>query len=234
MTPMSRKPPPSSLLRVAGIEAEVTYKAIRTLRLRVLPPSGRVAVSVPEGVPEETVRAFVEGHREWIARAQTKVRMAAPSVEPLVDGARARLWGAWHEVRTCETARASARLEGSTLVLAGPGEEAWRRSLEGLYRREMEAELPALIAEWEPRVGRSASSFRLRRMTTRWGSCNTRTGAITLNLALAEHPRTALEYVLVHELVHLHERGHGPRFVAWMDLLLADWKVRRRALRSHP
>ena len=71
-------------------------------------------------------------------------------------------------------------------------------------------------------------------MTTRWGSCNTRTGAITLNLALAEHPVEALESVLVHELVHLWERGHGPRFQRLMDEVLPDWRERRAALNERP
>ncbi|MHA6512086.1 M48 family metallopeptidase [Tessaracoccus sp. Z1128] len=223
---------PSALLRVAGIEAEVTYKAIRNLRVRVLPPDGRVAVSVPVGVPESAVREFVAGHSEWIAVAQTRVRMATPPREPLVDGGRARLWGLWYELRTEAAARASAVVEGRTIVLSGPDEDGLRRALEALYRRQLDVALPALRARWEPRVGRRAGSIRLRRMTTRWGTCNTTTAAVTFNIALAEHHPSALEYVLVHELVHLHERGHGPRFVSWMDSLLPDWRERRKSLRG--
>ena len=230
MTPMPRRAQLSSRLRVAGIETMVTYKHIKTIRVRVLPPDGRVAVSAPVGVPEDAVEDFVRRHSAWIVEAQARVRMAAPVAEPLVDGGRARVWGRWYELRTVPAVKAGGTLEAGTVLLGGPDEEARRRGLEGLYRREIEAALPALQAEWEPRVGRSASLIRLRRMTSRWGTCNTRSAAITINVALAEHPPSALEYVLVHELVHLHERGHGPGFVAWMDRLLPDWRVRRRSL----
>ena len=71
-------------------------------------------------------------------------------------------------------------------------------------------------------------------MTSRWGTCKTSTAVITLNLALAERPIAALEYVLVHELTHLHERGHGPRFHHLMDTYLPDWRSRRASLRGHP
>lgn len=232
MVRMSPRAAAVSLLRVAGVEAEITYKPITTIRLRVLPPDGRVAVSVPVSVADSAVRSFVESNREWIATAQAKVRLLNPGPEPLDDGGRARLWGRWHEVSVGPGSRPSAGLRGDALVLSGIDEEARRRGLEALYRRELEAALPALREAWEPRVGREASLVRLRRMTTRWGTCNTRSAAITLNVALAEHPPTALEYVLVHELVHLHERGHGPGFVSRMDALLPEWRVRRRALQS--
>lgn len=89
-----------------------------------------------------------------------------------------------------------------------------------------------LFAMWEPRVGREHQALKLRRMTSRWGTCNTKAATITLNTALAERPPEALEYVVVHELMHLIERGHGSRFKAGMDQLLLDWRARRRALRG--
>lgn len=232
MTPMPRRAHLSSRLRVVGLETTVTYKPIKTIRVRVLPPDGRVAVSAPVGFSEEAVEDFVRRHRAWILVAQARVRMAAPVAEPLVDGGRAMVWGRWHEVRTEPAVRARATLEAGTVVLAGQDDEGRRRGLDRLYRREIEAALPALRAEWEARVGRSASLIRLRRMSTRWGTCNTNSAAITINVALAEHPPSALEYVLVHELVHLRERGHGPGFVDWMDRLMPDWRIRRRSLHS--
>ena len=95
MVRMSPRAAAVSLLRVAGVEAEITYKPITTIRLRVLPPDGRVAVSVPVGVADSAVRSFVESNREWIATAQAKVRLLNPGPEPLDDGGRARLWGRW-------------------------------------------------------------------------------------------------------------------------------------------
>lgn len=233
MAAMPRRNAPTEVLRVGDVVAEVTYKSIKNLRLRVLPPDGRVAVSVPHGVPEETVSRFVRGHLDWIARAKAHVTTSTPSTAPLADGVEVNLWGRSYEARVSTAARASAELTGAeALWLRGPDADGLRRGLEALYKEQIHAALETLRPEWEEKVGRRASAIRLRRMTTRWGTCNTKTAAITLNVALAEHPPSALEYVLVHELVHLHERGHGPAFTGRMDRLLPDWRIRRRALRG--
>ncbi|GAA4906649.1 SprT family zinc-dependent metalloprotease [Tessaracoccus lubricantis] len=224
----------TELLQVGGVRAEVTYKPIKSLRMRVTPPDGVVKISVPLGLPPGTVEEFVRSHEQWLLKARQQVRLAHPPEEPLADGGRARLWGRWHEVRVEDAPRAGGRLDGDLLVLSGPDEAARRRGLENLHRRELQAVVPGLFAAWEPLVGRRHASLRLRRMTSRWGTCNTRTAAITINTALAERPQTALEYVVVHELMHLVERGHGPRFVAGMDELMPDWRQRRAALRGQP
>lgn len=97
-------------------------------------------------------------------------------------------------------------------------------------KQHLHAQIPALQEKWQPRLGVAASEVRLRHMRTRWGSCNVRTGRIWLNLELARHDPACLEYVFVHELVHLIERGHGPRFKALMDGYLPGWKDLRAEL----
>lgn len=231
---MTKRRTQTSLLQVGSVRAEVTYKHIKNLRLRVVPPDGEVKVSVPWGVPPETVTEFIRSHEQWLVRAREKVRRASPPKDHLVDGGRARLWGRWYEVRVEQGSRAWARVADGCVVVSGPDEEALRRGLENLYRRELAAVVPGLMEQWEPRVGHRHQKLKLRRMTSRWGSCNVRTASITLNTALAEYDPAALEYVVVHELMHLVERGHGPRFVAGMDRLLPDWRQRRRALRGQP
>lgn len=230
---VSRHPATYRLIH-AGHSVEVTYKNVIHIRLRVLPPDGRLAVSVPFGVAEQMVRAFLDDQRSWIARAQQRVRLAAPTDEPVSDGGRVLLWGRWREVRVTAGERACARLSGESVVVTGRDEPTRRQAVDAMYRRELTTALPELRAAWEHRIGRGASQIRLRRMKTRWGTCNTVSGAITLNLALAEHPPHALEYVLVHELVHLWERGHGLAFTALMDRHLPDWRARRAALRGRP
>lgn len=229
--PMTRRRSTTSHLDVGGTRAEVTYKQVRHLRLRVL-PTGDVKVSVPYGVPESAVRDFLRSRSAWVAQAREQMLRAHPPEEPLRDGARVLLWGAWVEVRVQVAQRAGARMADGKLTLLGPDEAARRRGLESLYRRELHGALPALFTAWEPLVGRRHKSLRIRRMTSRWGTCNQRTAAITLNTSLAQHHPSALEYVLVHELVHLMVRGHGPEFYAAMDRLLPDWKQRRAALRG--
>jgi predicted metal-dependent hydrolase len=219
-------------LTVDGIEAEVTYKDIKNIRLRVLPPDGRVRVSAPYRTPAENVERFVISQRDWIVQARAKARLMAPAREPLTDGGRALLWGEWHEVRLEEGRRVSARVDGRTIRLSAADEGERRQALENLYRAEIESAVPALHDRWAAITGRAASTFRYRRMTSRWGSCQPATGAISLNIALAERRPELLEYVLVHELTHLWERGHGPAFYARMDAALPDWRRRRGQLKG--
>lgn len=129
-------------------------------------------------------------------------------------------------VAAAQAAPEPPRLWGDLLpdAVGGP-------ALERLYRRELERATSELLARWAPRVGRGPSRLTLRWMTTRWGSCSSRNGRISLNLALAALPAAFLEQVLVHELVHLLEPNHGPRFQARMEALLPDWRSRRAALR---
>ncbi|MCB1767209.1 MAG: M48 family metallopeptidase [Candidatus Competibacteraceae bacterium] len=112
--------------------------------------------------------------------------------------------------------------------------EARAAILQDWYRQTLQAQLPALLAEWEPRVGVTVAEARIRRMKTRWGSCNIPARRIWLNLELAKKPPAGLEYVLVHELVHLHERTHNARFQAFMDALLPNWRLRRDLLNQAP
>lgn len=94
--------------------------------------------------------------------------------------------------------------------------------------------LPQLLAKWEPRVGKPVAEVRIKRMKTRWGSCNAEAGRIWMNLELIKKPVACLEYVLVHEMVHLHERHHNDRFRQWMDALMPTWRVHRDELNRAP
>ncbi len=94
--------------------------------------------------------------------------------------------------------------------------------------------MPPLIEKWEPAIGRPVHHWGIRRMKTKWGSCNRETGRIWFNLELAKKHPHCLEYVVVHEMTHLLERGHGERFTKLMDSLMSDWRTRRAALNAAP
>lgn len=226
----------SDLLRMDGYEAHVTYKAMKRLRVRIKPPDGTVAVSAPFDTPEHVIERFLRTHHAWILRTQSAVRLRSPRPDLLVTGGRVRLWGTWREVVVQDGARARAwEVDGRIHIQRPDGDDdAARRGMEALYRREMNAALGRLLAQWEPQVGRRAAGTRLRRMTSRWGSCNTVTAVITFNTELAQFAPGALEFVVVHELVHLLERGHGPVFKGHMARFLPDWPARRQLLREAP
>lgn len=221
------------LLQHQGHEIEVRYKDVQHLRLRVLRPDARLKISAPWHVTAAEVRAFVDANLDWIDRASRRVLESAPVPEPLVDGGRVRLWGAWQPLRVRTAARASARFEDGEVRLSGEG-EGLEAALHVLHRQQLAEALPGLVEAWQPRVGRSFSRVRLRRMSTRWGSCNTRTAAATFNTALAQFAPSCLEYVVVHELTHLLERGHGPAFTGHLDRLLPGWRSVQDQLRRRP
>jgi hypothetical protein len=174
---------------------------------------------VPDtAVPHYTVtRKRVRTLRITVKAPTGEVRVTAPlgvterAIREFV--ASKASWIAKHQARI---ARQPAPLE--------PGPEANR------LRRELRRAIPPLLAEWAPRVGVPIPEARIRRMTTRWGTCNVRDRRITLNLELARREPELLEYVVVHELAHLIESGHNARFYAVMDRALPDWRLKRRAL----
>jgi predicted metal-dependent hydrolase len=173
-----------------------------------------VTLTVPDYV---VTRKRVKNVRLVVKAPTGEVRVTAPfhvpdrEIEEFVKS-KAR-WIARHQDRI---ALQPAPLE--------PGPEANR------LRRELKRVLPPLLAEWAPRLGVPVPDFTVRRMTTRWGTCNTRACRITVNLELARREPELLEYVVVHELAHLIEKGHGPRFKAVMDRHLPGWKLYRKAL----
>ena len=129
--------------------------------------------------------------------------------------------------KTSWIARQRAHMAASPMVLA---ESATPEQVKQ-WRAVVEACAPALVEAWEPIMGVKASKLAYRNMKSRWGSCQPSTGRICLNVRLALYPPECLEYVVVHELCHLLERGHGPRFQALMDTFMSDWRQRRAELR---
>lgn len=219
-----------------NLHIEVTRKPIRALRLRICPPHAAVRLSVPLHVGEAEVRRFIEARTDWILRHRARM-LARPHTPPpdYADGDTFRLWGDDHVLRVVVAARASLCLDGEALVLAVPaGADTARRARavdQGL-RRMLLARTQPLLPLWSARMGVREPAVRLRNMKTRWGTCNPRAGRVWLSTALAHYPPECLEYVVVHELAHLLERGHGARFEAILDRHLPGWRQTRALLRG--
>jgi len=212
-----------------GIAIEVVRKRIKHLRLTVSPPDGRVRISVPHHVDDEAVRATVGMRLGWIRRHQVRLAgVEAPAPLRIVTGERHRVDGEPYELRVIEHWSApSVEIHGQILELrVRPGSDRVRRMavLESWHRERLRGHVTELVAAWEPRIGVSVGEVGIRKMTTRWGSCNVRAGRIWLNLELARRSPGCLEYVVVHEMVHLLERRHDARFYGFMDRFMPDWR----------
>jgi predicted metal-dependent hydrolase len=219
-----------------GLQVTVTRKPMRTLRLRLAPPDGRLLVSAPLRLADKAIRAFIAERRDWIEAQRARMTQAARRPEPqLLDGEALPLLGRRLTLRVLEQgSRAGAkRLDEATVQLRVPPGASLtlrRRALDRFYAAELLAAAGALLPARREALGVPLPTLKVRAMRSRWGSCNTRTAVITLALGLAARPLESLDYILVHELAHLHVRSHGPRFKAIVERHVPDWKRRRREL----
>lgn len=222
-------------VEVSGMPVAVHRKAIKHLYIRVDRTNGAVRVSAPAAMDEPSVRQAIAARLHWIRRQQQRVRESAPSPPAIATGETHFVQGHACMLRVVEhDGRAAVRLvDGETLELRVPSgaDHARRRAvLERWYRRRLSEQIPALVQQWQPVMDVQVAEWRIKRMKTRWGTCNIRDRRIWLNLELAKRPPECLEYVLVHEMVHLLERRHNARFHAFMDRFLPDWRARRERL----
>jgi len=229
----------SACLSVNGIDVDVVYKDIKNLHVGVYPPVGRVRVAAPQRLDETHVRLAVIQRLPWIKRQRKQMQNAIrQSAREMVSGESHYVWGERCRLTVVERpTRPSVELDGGRLLLFVPRNLDTAARLELLQRwqrRQLRAAIPSLIEKWEPTIGRSVPSWGIRRMKTKWGSCNCESGRIWFNLELSKKQPRCLEYVVVHEMTHLLERNHGERFTALMDVFLPDWRDRRDELNSAP
>lgn len=228
-----------SSLTVTGIDVDVIYKDIKNLHIGVYPPQGRVRVSAPHRLDDDQVRLAVVQRLPWIRQKRERLRSAVrESSREMVTGESHYAWGVRHRLRVIERpGRADVEVDGRRLLMFVPPGTDRERRLEVLRRwrrEELRQRIPGLLDTWQPVVGRSASRWSIRRMKTKWGSCNRESGHLRFNSELAcKHP-DLLEYVVVHELAHLLEGGHGERFTRLMDGFMSDWRARRDLLNDAP
>jgi hypothetical protein len=229
----------SDYLTVAGINVDVVYKKIKNMHISVYPPMGRVRVAAPERLDEDAIRLAVVQRLPWIKKQREQLQAAERQSErEMLTGESHYVWG--HRLRLTlveTTGRPRVDLAGSKLQLTvrAEAEEAERRKLlESWYRKQIKAAIPPLIEKWETIIGREVSSWIVRRMKTKWGSCNPDTARLWFNIELAKKAPGCLEYIVVHEMTHLLERTHNDRFVDLMDKNLPNWRALRDELNGAP
>lgn len=228
----------NSQVTVGGIRVAIVRKDIKNLHLGVYPPSGRVRVAAPLVISDEAVRLAVIDKLGWIKRQRNKfAAQPRQSEREMVNGESHYFLGRRFRLRVHDVdapARVAVRGVASLDLFVRPGADAMQREavLAHWYRQQLKLLIPPLIAKWEPIVGAQFSSWGVKKMKTKWGSCNIQAARVWLNLELAKKPESCLEYIVVHELVHLLERNHTDRFTALMDGLIPDWRSRRALLNT--
>ena len=212
-------------IELGDMRIEVLRKDIKNLHLSVLPPHGRVRVAAPRQMNLDTIRVFVISKLDWIRRQQRKMdAQEREAPREYLDRESHYVWGRRYLLKRIEeNAAPSVELRHSRLVLQvrpGTDEARSREILEVWYREQIRVAVPSLIAEWEPVMGVKVGRVFVQRMKTRWGSCNPESQSIRLNTDLAKKPPECLEYIMVHEMAHLLEPTHNPRFRSLMNLFM--------------
>ncbi|MEW5830245.1 MAG: SprT family zinc-dependent metalloprotease [Chloroflexota bacterium] len=229
----------STQIDVGGIPVEVVFKNIKNVHLSVHPPTGRVRISAPERMNLDTLRVYAISKLDWIKKQQSRLQAQERETKrDYSDRESHFVWGRRYLLKVNEANQAPTveLLHNQMALTVRPGAGTGKREavVAAWYRDEIRLALSPLIEKWEPVLGVKANRVIVRRMKTKWGSCNPHTGNIHLNTELAKKPRECLEYVLVHELVHLLEPTHNDRFVSLMDKFLPQWKHLRDELNRAP
>lgn len=227
-------------LTVGGIAVEVIRKDIKNLHLGVYPPHGRVRVAAPLAVEDEAVRLAVIGKLGWIKRQRARfVSQPRQSRREMVSGESHYFMGRRYRLRVHEQkgpAKVAMRGVSSLDLFVRPGTDAGQREAALLYwhREQLRLLIPPLLEKWQPALGVRVAECGIKRMKTKWGSCNRSAGRIWLNLELAKKPARCLEYIVVHEMLHLRHRRHGDEFVSLLDMHLPAWRQARAELNRAP
>jgi predicted metal-dependent hydrolase len=229
----------SSRITLGKIDIEVVQKDIKNVHLSVLPPAGRVRIAAPTHMKLDTIRVFAISKLDWIKQQQARLRrQERETPRAYVDRESHYVWGKRYLLKLVETdAAPRVELMPRTLrlhVRSGADRQQKRLVLDRWYRQQLHEAIPRLLAQWEPVVGVKAARYFVQRMKTKWGSCNSAKGNIRLNTELAKKPIDCLEYILVHELVHLKEPTHNAHFVAQMDCCMPGWRSRKEQLNQLP
>lgn len=226
-------------LTVNNVTIELERKKIKNMYLRILPPDGRIAVSAPMRMSEEEIKDFVKSKILWIRKHQNKIMQkqeALPKNINYTTGDKVTIWGITYDlIISSNPSQAKVMQTENELILniKSDSTAAQREALlNKYYRRLLEQELPFYIRKWESIIGVEVNSWNIRNMKTRWGSCHVLKKNICFNLQLAKKPKECLEYVVVHELVHLLEKSHNHIFKSYMDSFLPEWREIKRRLNS--
>ena len=226
-------------IQLGAIAISVTRKDIKHVHLSVHPPSGRVTMVAPLATRSEVARAYAATKLGWIREQQVKLRgQAREAPRRFVARESHYLWGRRYLLAVREEeAKPSVRLSHRRIMLTvrpGSGRAKREAVMHAWHRSLLHDALPGLIRKWEPKLGVEVTGYFLQRMKTKWGGCNHRAGHIRLNTELVRKPRDLLEYVVVHEMVHLTEPTHSDRFISILENHYPSWREARAELNELP
>jgi len=226
----------SCMLQVGSIEALVIRKPIKNLHLSVLPPLGKVRVSAPLAMKDDAIRTLLATRLAWIRKQQAKFEgQERQTRREYVSGEDHYLWGKRCRLEVVyENKPANVSLKGKDKIILSVRPNSNRVKREQVmmdwYRKELRVTASDLVENWQKAIGVQLNAWGIKKMKTRWGTCNQKASRIWLNLELAKKPEHCLEFIIVHEMTHLLEKKHNDRFKAYMDTFIPRWRHHKEEL----
>lgn len=226
-------------LELAETSVDVVRKDIKNIHLSVYPPTGRVRIAAPKRMGMEAIRLFAISKLAWIKKQQRKLNQQdRETPRDFLERESHYVWGKRYLLSLVETNTSpNVELRHRHLELQirpSATDDRCEKVVEQWYREQIKSRAAEVIAEWEPKIGVEVLGVYVQRMKTRWGSCNSQARTIRLNTDLAKKPPECLEYIVVHEMVHILEPTHNERFRGLMSQHMPDWKQRRQSLNRLP
>ena len=226
-------------IHIGDLSIQVTKKDIKHVHLSVHPPDGRVTLVAPTATRLDAARAYAISRLSWISQQQRKLKnQARETPRQFIERESHYLWGRRYLMTVLHRgAKPCVKLDHKRITLTvRPGSDARRRAevIHEWHKSILHEVVPTLIKKWEPKLEVKVADYFLQRMKTKWGSCNHKAGHIRLNTELVKKPKDLLEYVIVHEMVHLLEATHSDRFMAILGEHYPTWREARAELNELP
>jgi len=226
-------------LEIGDIVMDVVLKDIKNIHLSVHPPQGRVRISAPSRTDIDTIRVFAISKLGWIKQQQRKLQeQERETPREYLERESHYIWGKRYLLKLLERDESpSIELKHNQMFLrVRPGTDEKKREaiVDAWYRKELRKAVRPLIAKWEPIIGVKVEELYVQHMRTKWGSCNPRAHNIRINTELAKKPREYLEYIVVHEMVHILEPIHNDRFMSLMNQFMPKWQYFKEMLNQLP
>ncbi|WP_334165452.1 SprT family zinc-dependent metalloprotease [Achromobacter mucicolens] len=226
-------------IRVGEVDIDITFKAVKNVHLSVHPPEGTVTLVAPTGTRLEVARTFAISKLRWIRQQRAQLKnQAREAPRQFVTRESHYVWGRRYLLEVVERdAPPVVKMDHRRITLyVRPGTDAGRRKAvyQAWQRSLLHQVIPDFIDQWERRIGVKVEGYFLQRMKTKWGSCNNLRAHIRLNTELVKKPRDLLEYVIVHEMIHLIEPTHNERFIALLDKHYPAWREARAEINALP
>jgi len=226
---------------LAAIPVEVEYSNVKTLRLTVYPPDGRVKIAAPPDAAPEFIRKFAASKIKWIEKHREKFLNHSAGLKPALTGSLRNhstvyIWGVPHELELIErmgNSKITVEDGRMTMYVRPLSPKAKKQEiLDRWYRRILKETASLAIKKWEAALGIEVRKLYIRKMKSHWGSCNYRKQTLRLNSELAKRSPEDLEYVIVHEMLHIIEKGHNRHFYDLLGKYIPAWKIIRKKMNS--